>query len=82
MPILREWRGEIRKALSAEYVEYISGTGLADYRNTPGNLGALIAVRDIDAERTEVITLVCGLPGGDPRVRGGSTGSGALLPGG
>ena len=57
MPILREWRAEIRRAQSSEYVEYIRTTGLVDYRNTPGNLGAMIAVRDIDHERTEVITL-------------------------
>jgi hypothetical protein len=29
----------------------------AGYRATPGNLGALIAVRDLDDERAEVITL-------------------------
>ena len=57
MPILREWRAEIRRARSKEYVEYIRGTGIADYRKTPGNLGALIATRDIDAERTEVVTM-------------------------
>jgi len=57
MPILREWRAEIRRAQSTEYVEYIRNTGLADYRNTAGNLGALIAVHDIDQERTEVVTL-------------------------
>jgi len=57
MPILREWRAEIRRAQSSEYVEYIRNTGLADYRNTAGNLGALIAVHDIDQERTEVVTL-------------------------
>jgi hypothetical protein len=33
------------------------GTGLAEYRATPRNLGALIAVRDLDDERAEVITL-------------------------
>ena len=43
MPILREWRAEIRRAQSSEYVEYIRNTGLADYRNTAGSLGALIA---------------------------------------
>ena len=31
MPILREWRAEIRRAQSSEYVEYIRNTGLADY---------------------------------------------------
>lgn len=57
MPILREWRAEIRRSKSADYVSYIRGTGLADYLKTPGNLGAFIAVREIDAERTEVITI-------------------------
>jgi heme-degrading monooxygenase HmoA len=57
MTIMREWRAEIRTAQSKEYVDYIRATGLADYRKTPGNLGAMIAVREIDSERTEVITL-------------------------
>ena len=55
--ILREWRAELRRELADEYVAYIRDTGLADYRATPGNLGALIAVRDLDDERAEVITL-------------------------
>lgn len=55
--ILREWRGVIRKADRDVYVDYIKGTGLDDYRATPGNRGAAIAVRDLDSERTEVITL-------------------------
>ena len=57
MAILREWRAEIRRADSHEYVDYIRSTGLADYWNTPGNLGAWIAVRDLDADRTEVVTI-------------------------
>jgi hypothetical protein len=57
MTILREWRGELRRELAGEYVAYMRDTGLADYRATPGNLGALIAVRDLDDERAEVITL-------------------------
>ena len=57
MPILREWRGVIRRSERDDYVSYISGTGLADYRSTPGNLGALMALNDLDAERTEVVTL-------------------------
>ena len=40
-----------------EYVAFMRDTGLADYRATPGNLGALIAVRDLDDDRAEVITL-------------------------
>ena len=57
MPILREWRGVIRRSERDDYVSYIRGTGLADYRSTPGNLGALMALNDLDAERTEVVTL-------------------------
>ena len=57
MPILREWRAEIRRANSGDYVSYIRSTGLADYRKTPGNLGAFIAVREIDTQRTEVVTI-------------------------
>jgi hypothetical protein len=57
MTILREWRGELRRELADEYVAYIRDTGLAEYRATPGNLGALIAVRGLDDERSEVITL-------------------------
>ena len=49
--------GELRRELADEYVAYIRGTGLAEYRAMPGNLGALIAVRDLDDERAEVITL-------------------------
>lgn len=57
MAVLREWRAELRRAFKDEYVAYIAGTGLKDYRATPGNLGAMIAVRDLDENRCEVITL-------------------------
>jgi heme-degrading monooxygenase HmoA len=57
MPIMREWRAEIRRALKDEYVAYVNSTGMVEYRQTPGNLGAVIATRDIDAERTEIVTL-------------------------
>jgi hypothetical protein len=57
MTILRQWRGVIRRSQSDEYVRYIEGTGLDDYRQTAGNLGAAIATRNLDENRTEVITL-------------------------
>lgn len=57
MNIMREWRGVIRRSQRDEYVDYIRDTGLDDYRATPGNLGAAIAVRDLDEERSEVVTL-------------------------
>jgi heme-degrading monooxygenase HmoA len=57
MSILREWRAEIRRASSSAYVDYVRSTGMVEYRRTPGNLGAVIAVRDIDATRSEIVTL-------------------------
>ena len=57
MAVLREWRAEIRRALKEEYVQYVNATGLAAYLRTPGNLGASVAVRDLDSERTEIVTL-------------------------
>ena len=51
MSILREWRAEIRRATSAAYVEYVQSTGIVEYRRTPGNLGAVVAVRDLDESR-------------------------------
>lgn len=57
MAILRVWRAEIRRALRQEYVEYVTATGIAAYRATRGNLGASIAVRNLDAERSEIVTL-------------------------
>ena len=57
MTILREWRAEIRRPLKQEYVDYVTSTGLTAYRSAPGNLGACIAVRDLDRERAEIVTL-------------------------
>ncbi|HEX3912685.1 MAG TPA: hypothetical protein VHW71_04190 [Steroidobacteraceae bacterium] len=57
MTIMREWRAEIRRELKDEYVSYVTATGIAAYRQTPGNLGALIATRDIDEGRVEIVTL-------------------------
>jgi len=57
MSIMREWRAEIRRALKDEYVAYVDSTGMIEYRQTPGNLGAIIATRDLDAQRTEIVTL-------------------------
>jgi heme-degrading monooxygenase HmoA len=57
MAIMREWRAEVRRELKTEYVAYVEATGIVGYRQTPGNLGAVIASRDIDAERAEIVTL-------------------------
>jgi hypothetical protein len=57
MPIMREWRAEVRRALKDEYVDYVQATGIAGYRQAPGNLGAIVASRNIDAQRAEIVTL-------------------------
>jgi heme-degrading monooxygenase HmoA len=57
MSIMREWRAEVRRGLKDEYVAYVKATGIAGYRRAPGNLGAVVATRNIDAERAEIVTL-------------------------
>lgn len=57
MAVLREWRAEIRRELKHEYVEYVRSTGIAEYRALPGNIGAVVATRDLDEERSEIVTL-------------------------
>jgi heme-degrading monooxygenase HmoA len=51
------WRGWVRTEDRAAYVGYIEGTGLAEYRRTPGNAGAWMFTRDVGDGRTEVVTL-------------------------
>ncbi len=55
--IARIWRGWVRTDRAAAYVGYIIGTGIAEYRQTPGNLGAQMLTRDLGDGRTEVLTL-------------------------
>ena len=57
MAILREWRAEIRRELKTEYVDYVRRTGIAHYQAAPGNLGAVVATRDLDEKRSEIVTL-------------------------
>ena len=55
--ILRRWTGRIRSADEQAYIRYIEGTGLAEYRATPGNLGCQMLMRALDGGVTEVSTL-------------------------
>jgi heme-degrading monooxygenase HmoA len=55
--ILREWRADIRRELASQYVDYVEETGIANYRAAPGNLGAEIAVRELDEQRSEIVVL-------------------------
>lgn len=40
--IARSWHGRVPRAKGDEYFQYLSRTGLADYRSTPGNRGVLV----------------------------------------
>ena len=51
------WRGWVGTDKVAEYVDYIARTGLAGYRQTPGNLGAEMWTRDLGDGRVEVTTV-------------------------
>lgn len=55
--IARIWRGQVRTDRVAGYVDYIVGTGMTEYRDTPGNRGAQMLTRDLGDGRTEVVTL-------------------------
>jgi heme-degrading monooxygenase HmoA len=53
--IARIWRGAVRRDDADTYAEYISDTGMAEYRSTPGNQGAWMLRRDV-GDRAEIIT--------------------------
>ncbi|GAA3207183.1 hypothetical protein [Actinocorallia longicatena] len=53
--IARIWRGTVRLENAEAYAAYIDGTGIAEYRRTPGNRLALMLRRD-HGDRTEFIT--------------------------
>jgi heme-degrading monooxygenase HmoA len=54
--IARIWRGAVRAEDADDYVAYIEGTGLREYRDTPGNRGAWL-LRRIVGDRCEIVTL-------------------------
>jgi heme-degrading monooxygenase HmoA len=54
--ILRTWRGAVRHEDAEQYLAHQAETGIADYRQTPGNRGALVLRRD-RGELCEVTTL-------------------------
>ena len=53
--IARIWRGAVATSDADAYADYIDETGLAAYKNTPGNRGAWMLRRDID-DKTEFLT--------------------------
>jgi len=54
--IARTWHGRVPADKADDYHQYLLGTGIADYRSTPGNLGVLVQLR-IDEERVAHFTL-------------------------
>ena len=54
--IVRIWRGWTRREDTEAYAEYILGTGIVEYKTTPGNKGAYLVSRP-DGDRTEFMTI-------------------------
>jgi heme-degrading monooxygenase HmoA len=57
-PVARIWRGAVRAADRQEYLRYLEDTGIAEYRDTPGNRSVQVLLRDV-GDRTEfmIVTL-------------------------
>ena len=45
--IARIWHGVVPAAKAADYLKSLEGTGLPDYKNTPGNQGVQVLQRTI-----------------------------------
>jgi heme-degrading monooxygenase HmoA len=54
--IARIWRGATRDEDAEAYVEYLRHTGIREYAETPGNLGAWALWRIVEG-RAEIVTL-------------------------
>ncbi len=73
--VARIWRGVVATDRADDYVEYIDRTGMREYSETAGNLGAHMLRRDLGDGRTEIVTLsfwesieaVRGFAGDDPQ---------------
>ena len=55
--IARIWRGAVATERADDYVKYLDATGMSEYRDTPGNVGAHLLRRDVAGGRTEIVTL-------------------------
>jgi heme-degrading monooxygenase HmoA len=43
--IMRTWRGAVRPGDAERYIEHQAGTGVREYRESPGNVGVLVLRR-------------------------------------
>ena len=50
--IARIWRGATKADRAQDYLEYLRGTGIADYAATPGNHGVEVLLRT-EGDRTQ-----------------------------
>ena len=46
--IARMWTGVVRREDADEYTDYIAKTGIAEYKQTPGNQGVYFLRRDFE----------------------------------
>lgn len=53
---MRMWRGAVRRQDVDRYLHHQAGTGVREYRETPGNIGALVLRRPKD-ELVEITTV-------------------------
>ena len=54
--VVRIWHGLTETAKSEEYLDYLSATGVPDYRATEGNLGVYV-LRRTEGERAHFLTV-------------------------
>src|SRR5689334_4120128 len=54
--IARTWHGVVPVGKADAYYEYLQKTGLADYKNTPGNLG-LTVLRRIEGDKAHFLLI-------------------------
>lgn len=55
--VMRTWWATVRTVDVGEYVAYVEETGVAEYRRTEGNLGAVLVTRDLGDGTSEVRTV-------------------------
>jgi hypothetical protein len=55
--VMRTWWATVRTEDVAEYVAYVEETGVAEYRRTEGNLGAVLVTRDLGDGTSEIRTV-------------------------
>jgi heme-degrading monooxygenase HmoA len=54
--VARMWKGRVRAAEVEKYRAYVRETGLAEYRTTPGNLGAWM-LTSVEGDEAQIITI-------------------------